>query len=211
MRAAIIDKPVVFALGCAGTGKSLCATYTALELLDRGVKNGGVERIVVTRPLVTAGEEFGHLPGDLGDKVDPYMRPIIALLEDSNHPRLQTLLDGGKGIETVPVALIRGLTFHDAIVLVDEAQNLRREQIKMILTRLGRNAKIILTGDTTQTDLKNGGSGLAEAAAMFKDDPAVEVITFGIDDILRHDFVGRVIQRYAEQDAKPVPSKVTRK
>jgi phosphate starvation-inducible PhoH-like protein len=206
MRAAILAKPVVFAVGAAGTGKSLAAIYTALELLDRG-KRGGVNRIVVSRPLVTVGEEFGHLPGTLTEKTDPYMRPIQELIRDSAHPALQDLLDPNDDhIQTLPIAMMRGLTFHDTVVLVDEAQNLRREQIKMLLTRLGQNAKIILTGDASQTDLKQGSSGLTHAVNLFRGDTDVEVIEFGVADILRHDFVGRAITAYAKDAEEYVAS-----
>lgn len=189
MHEAIINKAVVFALGCAGTGKTLVATGCALEMYDAKKIQG----IVATRPMISVGAEIGFLPGDVDDKYDPYITPIFESIVELGHPRAQERF---LAIEGVPVALIRGRTFNDSFVIVDEAQNLTKHEFLAILTRLGKNSKLVFTGDPAQADIED--SGLVDAVRRFGSDPDVEVVWFGVEDIQRHDFVGRVVRSYAE-------------
>jgi phosphate starvation-inducible PhoH-like protein len=202
----ILEHKLTFALGPAGTGKTLVAVYTALDMLDKGLRRGGIEKVVVTRPLTTVDdEEFGFLPGDLNEKIAPFMRPVMELLKRSNHPKTQEYLyprEGGSQVfEGMPLATMRGMTFEDCLFLIDEAQNSSRSQMEMALTRIGENCHTVVTGDPTQCDLKPGQSGLLHAVELFRDHPNVGVIEFTVDDVRRSDFVGDVIRAYAKDRA----------
>lgn len=189
--------PLTLALGPAGTGKTFLATIQAV----RQLQERRVERIVLTRPAVEAGERLGFLPGDLQQKVDPYLRPLYdglhALL---GQERVAQLLEKGV-IEVAPLAYMRGRTLADAFVIVDEAQNTTSAQMRMVLTRLGENARMVVTGDITQIDLPPGQiSGLVEAAAVLEGVEGVALCRFSDADVVRHPLVQRLVQAYARRD-----------
>jgi len=189
---------LVFGVGPAGTGKTfLAAAYGATLLLK-----GAVDRLVITRPAVEAGERLGFLPGDLTEKVDPYLTPIWAALDDILGPdALRRRRDKGE-IEVAPLAFMRGRTLAHAFVIVDEAQNTSRLQMKMVLTRLGEGARMVVTGDPTQVDLVNPrDSGLAHAVRILKDTKGVAVATFEASDVVRHPLVERIVRAY-DHDAE---------
>jgi phosphate starvation-inducible PhoH-like protein len=196
---AILSHTVTFASGVAGTGKTAVSVFTALDLLDKGVRNGGIDRIVVTRPLVTVGSDFGFLPGDLKDKIDPFLRPVFDLVKESDHPKTQDWLYGDHSpLEGLAVEMMRGMTFHNCLVLVDEAQNLKHSQMQMLLTRVGENCRMVFTGDESQIDLKTGQSGFEHAMKILDGNDKVEHVHFTVDDVVRSDFVGDVIRAYAD-------------
>lgn len=205
LKTSILDNTVSFAIGPAGTGKTLVATYCALDALDKGIKKNGVDRIVVTRPLVTVDEQVGYLPGTLEEKIDPFLQPVIDLVKSANHPRMQELLYAADSpMQGLAIAMMRGITFENCFVIIDEAQNITASQFEMILTRVGKNCKMVITGDPSQCDLKTPKkSGLLHAIGLMSNDPTVGVIRFTVDDVQRSDFVGRVIRAYDADRSKP--------
>ncbi|MDN3668434.1 PhoH family protein [Echinicola jeungdonensis] len=191
------DNDLVFALGPAGTGK----TYIAVALAVRALKNREVKRIIITRPAVEAGENLGFLPGDLQEKLDPYLRPIYDALGDMVPAEKLKFYQETRVIEIAPLAYMRGRTLHDAFVLLDEAQNTTREQIKMFLTRMGPNSKVIVTGDQTQVDLPTKQkSGLREALKVLKNVKGIGVVHLGGKDVIRHKLVKSIIEAYDADD-----------
>ena len=190
---AIRDHDLTFAVGPAGTGK----TYLAMALAVVALKNKEIERIVLTRPAVEAGEKLGFLPGDLTQKVDPYLRPLYdALYDFMGVDSYQKLVERGT-VEVAPLASLRGRTLSDSFIILAEAQNTTSEQMKMFLTRLGFNSKVVVTGDITQTDLPFGKkSGLAEAIDILKDIPAVGIVHLTHNDVVRHELVQQIVQAY---------------
>jgi rRNA maturation RNase YbeY len=192
------DHDLVFATGSAGTGKTFLATAVAVAAL----LNDRVRRIVVTRPAIEAGERLGFLPGDLTEKVDPYLQPIWdALRTLLGEQKLQRFREMGQ-IEVAPLAFMRGRTLSDAFVIVDEAQNATRLQMKMVLTRLGEGSRMVVTGDPTQVDLPRiSDSGLAHAINLLEDERRIAVIRFGPEDVVRHPLVGRIVAAYDREQA----------
>jgi len=184
---------LLFAIGPAGSGK----TYTAIALAVRAFKNKEVKRIILTRPAVEAGENLGFLPGDLKEKLDPYLRPLYDALMDMIHPRkLAELIEDGI-IEIAPLAYMRGRTLDNAFVILDEAQNTTINQLKMFLTRMGKNAKFIVTGDTTQIDLRpKHNSGLIVAMKILSGIKGISIIEFDERDIIRHHLVKYIVDAY---------------
>jgi phosphate starvation-inducible PhoH-like protein len=189
---------LVFAEGPAGTGKTWLAVGHAVQLLEAG----HVERLVLSRPAVEAGEKIGFLPGDMRDKVDPYLRPIYDALHDFMEGRLvERALQTGV-IEVAPLAFMRGRTLSNALILLDEAQNTTSMQMKMFLTRLGEGSRMIITGDPTQIDLPPGQkSGLGEAIALLQNVEGIGHVRFGHQHVVRHDLVRRIVQAYEEVGA----------
>lgn len=190
-------KDMVFAIGAAGTGK----TYTSVALAVRALKNKEVKRIVLTRPAVEAGENLGFLPGDLKEKLDPYLQPLYDALRDMiPHERLESFIEK-KIIEVAPLAFMRGRTLDDAFVILDEAQNTTHSQMKMFLTRMGMNAKFIITGDPSQIDLPpKQKSGLKEALRILKDIDDIGFIYLTDDDVIRHPIVKKIITAYGKEN-----------
>lgn len=190
---AMQDKPIVFAIGPAGTGK----TYLAVIQSVTALKKGDVKRIVLTRPAVEAGENLGFLPGDLKEKVDPYLTPLYdALRVCLGNEKTEVLIEKGT-IEIAPLAYMRGRTLDDCYVILDEAQNTTTSQMKMFLTRLGFNSKMIITGDITQIDLEHKiKSGLEEASAILKGIDDIAILHLSSDDVVRHPLVQKIIERY---------------
>jgi phosphate starvation-inducible protein PhoH and related proteins len=191
---------LVIAIGPAGTGK----TYTAVALAVRALKNKEVRRIILTRPAVEAGENLGFLPGDLKDKLDPYLQPLYDALRDMlPTQKLLTYLEDGT-IEVAPLAFMRGRTLDHAFAILDEAQNTTRNQLKMFLTRMGKSSKFIVTGDITQIDLpKNQESGLVQATKILKGIPGMDFIYLDQRDIIRHKLVTRIIEAYGKENNNP--------
>lgn len=189
----IRKRDIVFGIGPAGTGK----TYLAVVLAVAALKEGSVKRIVLTRPAVEAGENLGFLPGDLQEKVDPYLRPLYDALHDVLGPdQTAKALERGM-IEIAPLAYMRGRTLDDAFIILDEAQNTTPEQMKMFLTRLGFGSKMVITGDVTQIDLPRGkNSGLIEAQRILKDIEEIGMIFFSEQDVVRHSLVQKIIVAY---------------
>jgi phosphate starvation-inducible PhoH-like protein len=188
---------LLFAIGPAGSGK----TYTAVALAVRALKGKEVKRIILTRPAVEAGENLGFLPGDMREKLDPYLQPLYDALRDMIHPqKLLTYLEDGT-IEVAPLAYMRGRTLDNAFVILDEAQNATPSQLKMFLTRMGKAAKFIVTGDITQIDLPgNQKSGLIHASKILKDIKRVDFVYLNADDIVRHRLVKQIIKAYSEEN-----------
>ncbi len=184
---------LLFAIGPAGSGK----TYTAIALAVRAFKNKEVKRIILTRPAVEAGENLGFLPGDLKEKLDPYLRPLYDALMDMIHPRkLADLIEDGI-IEIAPLAYMRGRTLDNAFVILDEAQNTTVNQLKMFLTRMGKNAKFIVTGDITQIDLRpKNKSGLVQALKILQNIKGISIVNFDERDIIRHHLVKYIVDAY---------------
>jgi len=193
----IRNNDIVFGIGPAGTGK----TYLAMAMAVTAFKNKEVNRIVLTRPAVEAGESLGFLPGDLQEKVDPYLRPIYdALFDILGGETYQKLIEKGL-IEVAPLAYMRGRTLDSSYVILDEAQNTTNEQMKMFLTRLGFGSKAIITGDVTQIDLSKGkASGLVTVSKILKDVKGIEFITLTKNDIVRHPLVQRIIEAYEKYE-----------
>ncbi|WP_128896049.1 PhoH family protein [Longirhabdus pacifica] len=189
----ILKKDIVFGIGPAGTGK----TYLAVVLAVRALKEGRVKRIILTRPAVEAGESLGYLPGDLQEKVDPYLRPLYdALHEVLGVEQVKKAMERGI-IEVAPLAYMRGRTLNDSFIILDEAQNTTPEQMKMFLTRLGFESKMVITGDITQIDLpRNQFSGLVEAEKVLRTVDEIGFITFTDQDVVRHSLVQQIIQAY---------------
>lgn len=196
---------LTFALGPAGTGK----TYVAIALAVKALKNREVKKIILSRPAVEAGEKLGFLPGDMKDKIDPYLQPLYDALEDMVPAvKLKEYMET-KVIQIAPLAFMRGRTLNDAVIVLDEAQNTTTHQIKMFLTRLGVNAKMIITGDVTQIDLpRTATSGLVQALRILRDIPGIRKVEFGKKDIVRHQLVQRIVEAYQafdEEQKKQAP------
>jgi len=193
---AIQDNDVVFGIGVAGTGK----TYLAVAMAVQALMQKQVNRIVLARPAVEAGEKLGFLPGDLQDKVDPYLRPLYdALFDLIDYERVTRLLEK-RVIEVAPLAFMRGRTLSDAFIILDEAQNTTSEQMKMFLTRIGFGSKAVITGDVTQVDLPTGKrSGLIEAERILSKLEGIEFVYFTDKDVVRHKLVQLIIRAYEEQ------------
>jgi len=200
---ALMDNELAFGLGPAGTGKTYLAVGMAVSMLT----SGRVDRIILSRPAVEAGERLGFLPGDMRDKIDPYLRPLYDALYDMMPPeQVDRRLETGE-IEVAPLAFMRGRTLSNAYVILDEAQNATPVQMKMFLTRLGENARMVVTGDLSQIDLPRGvTSGLRHAIQTLKGVPGVEAIQLRAEDVVRHELVSRIVSAYeaveAEVDAR---------
>jgi len=190
---------IVFALGPAGTGK----TYISVALAVKALKNKEVKKIIITRPAVEAGENLGFLPGDLKEKIDPYLRPIYDALDDMIPPEKLKFYQENRIIEIAPLAYMRGRTLHNAFILLDEAQNTTAMQIKMFLTRMGPNSKAIITGDKSQIDLpRNQKSGLVEAQHILKDVKGIGFVELDARDVVRHRLVKEIIQAYERVESR---------
>ena len=192
---------LTFALGPAGTGK----TYIAIALAVSALKNKQCRNIILSRPAVEAGEKLGFLPGDMKDKIDPYLQPLYDALEDMLPPmKLKEYMEAGT-IQIAPLAFMRGRTLNDAIIILDEAQNTTRHQMKMFLTRLGQNGKMIITGDTTQIDLpRTMQSGLLQALRILRGVKGIGMIEYEKKDIVRHPLVQRIVDAYEKREAKDI-------
>ncbi len=191
---------MVFATGPAGTGKTYLAVAVALFML----MSKKVKRIVLTRPAVEAGERLGFLPGDLVQKIDPYLRPLYDALHDMlDFAKVSEMMENSV-IEVAPLAFMRGRTLNDAFIILDEAQNTTHEQMKMFLTRMGFGSRVVVTGDTTQIDLPDSGSGkrsgLVHALKILEGVPGIKHIQFNQEDVIRHPLVGRIVQAYEKQN-----------
>jgi len=196
---AMRESDMVFGIGPAGTGK----TYLAMAMAVASLTKGLVNRLILTRPAVEAGEALGFLPGDLAEKVDPYLRPLYDALHDMvRFERANSLIQQGV-IEVAPLAFMRGRTLNDAFVILDEAQNTTGEQMKMFLTRIGFNSKAVITGDITQTDLPEGKvSGLVQGVEILKHIDGIRFIYFSKQDVVRHRLVQAIIQAYEDHDRR---------
>ena len=186
---------LVFAVGPAGTGK----TYTSVAIAVRALKRKEIKRIIIARPAVEAGENLGFLPGDLKEKIDPYLRPVYDALDDMIPPDKLKQYFETRVIEVAPLAFMRGRTLNHAIVILDEAQNATHTQLKMFLTRMGPHAKFIITGDLTQIDLpKQGASGLLNAIHILKNIPGVSIVELTVQDVIRHKLVKSIVNAYEQ-------------
>lgn len=197
MVASFSQNDLTFALGPAGTGK----TYIAIALAVNALKNKVCKRIILSRPAVEAGEKLGFLPGDMKDKIDPYLRPLYDALEDMLPPlKLREYIENDV-IQIAPLAYMRGRTLNDAIIILDEAQNTTRQQMKMFLTRLGVNGKMVVTGDVTQIDLpRNVQSGLLQSLRILRNVKGIGIIEYGKKDIVRHPLVQRIVDAYEAEE-----------
>jgi phosphate starvation-inducible protein PhoH and related proteins len=190
---------LIFAVGPAGTGK----TYTAIAMAVRALKNREIRKIILSRPAVEAGERLGFLPGDLKEKIDPYLQPLYDALEDMIPPKKLEDFIKDKVIEIAPLAFMRGRTLSNAYVILDEAQNTTINQLKMFLTRMGLNTKIIVTGDITQIDLpRKSDSGLIQAMSILKHIEEIAIIQLNQNDIVRHKLVREIVKAYDEYQEK---------
>jgi phosphate starvation-inducible PhoH-like protein len=194
---AIRKKELVFGIGPAGTGK----TYLAVAMAVAHLLEGKVERLILTRPALEAGEKLGFLPGDLAEKINPYLRPLYdALHEMLDFRRVQDMLENGV-IEVAPLAFMRGRTLNRSFVILDEAQNTTPEQMKMFLTRIGFGSKAVVTGDITQIDLPSRvGSGLVQAQNVLREIPEIHFGYFSEQDVMRHELVGKIVQAYTRHE-----------
>lgn len=192
---------MVFAIGPAGSGK----TYTAIALAVRALKRKNVRKIILSRPAVEAGEKLGFLPGDMKEKIDPYLQPLYDALEDMIPPmKLKEYLEN-KIIQIAPLAFMRGRTLNDAIIILDEAQNTTKPQIKMFLTRLGLNGKMIITGDITQIDLPpSQQSGLIHSMKVLRNIKGISTVEFNKKDIVRHKLVQKIVEAYEGEEKRIV-------
>jgi phosphate starvation-inducible PhoH-like protein len=204
----IRENTITFGIGPAGTGK----TFLAVALAAAALSRREVNRIILTRPAVEAGERLGFLPGDLMAKVDPYLRPLFDALHDMLEPeRVSQYLERGV-IEVAPLAFMRGRTLNDSFIILDEAQNTSPEQMKMFLTRLGFNSKVVVTGDITQIDLpREQASGLVAVADVLEDVEDVQFVRFGDEDVVRHKLVRRIVAAYDEHVQRQAPELRARK
>lgn len=204
----IQDHDITFGIGPAGTGKTYLAVASAVDALERDL----VERIILTRPAVEAGERLGFLPGDLAQKVDPYLRPLYDALYDlMGFERVTKMFERGS-IEIAPLAFMRGRTLNNAFIILDEAQNTTPEQMKMFLTRIGFGAKAVVTGDLTQIDLPRGSrSGLLEAREILGKVRGLAFIEFLKEDVVRHPLVARIVEAYDNQTARVARAEAARK
>lgn len=191
------NKDIIFSIGSAGTGK----TYLAVAFAIGELKKNVIKKLIITRPAVEAGEKLGFLPGDLKEKVDPYLVPIYdAIYEILGKETADKLIERGI-IEIAPLAYMRGRTLDNACIILDEAQNTTRNQMKMFLTRLGFNSKMIITGDITQIDLPHKNmSGLIEATKILRDEKQIAIMTFDKNDVMRHPLVSKIIEKYEALD-----------
>jgi len=189
---------IVFGIGPAGTGKTYLAMAKAVQALQRKE----VDRIILTRPAVEAGERLGFLPGTLTDKIDPYLRPLYDALNEMMDPELVPKLLASGVVEVAPLAYMRGRTLNNAFIVLDEAQNTSPEQMKMFLTRLGFGSKIVVTGDITQIDLPTGASGLQLVTRVLDDIDDIHFARLTSDDVVRHSLVGRIVDAYTKFDAE---------
>jgi len=197
---ALVKNDVIFALGPAGTGK----TYIAVAQAVAQLINGSVKRLILSRPAVEAGEKLGFLPGDMKEKVDPYLRPLYDALFDCMPPeQVERRLANGE-IEVAPIAFMRGRTLADAFVILDEAQNTTAAQMKMFLTRFGQNSRMVVCGDPKQVDLPGGvaASGLADAVGRLEGIDSIATIRFSSSDVVRHPIVGRIVEAYEGKDSE---------
>ena len=190
-----LTNDLLFAVGPAGSGK----TYTAIALAVKALKNKEVKRIILSRPAVEAGEKLGFLPGDMREKIDPYLQPLYDALQDMiPSTKLQEYMERGT-IQIAPLAFMRGRTLSDAVVILDEAQNATVLQLKMFLTRMGLGSKMIVTGDLTQIDLPSSQrSGLSDALTRLKDIKGIQIVQFNQQDIVRHHLVTHIVKAYAD-------------
>jgi phosphate starvation-inducible PhoH-like protein len=193
---AIDENTITFGIGPAGTGKTYLAMAKAVQALQRKE----VERIILTRPAVEAGERLGFLPGTLTDKIDPYLRPLYDALNEMMDPEIVPKLLATGTVEVAPLAYMRGRTLNNAFVVLDEAQNTTPEQMKMFLTRLGFGTKMVVTGDITQVDLPTGTSGLRLVTRVLDDIDDIHFATLTSDDVVRHSLVGRIVDAYTKYD-----------
>ncbi len=192
---AAANNDLIFAIGPAGTGK----TYTSVAIAVRALKRKEVKRIIIARPAVEAGENLGFLPGDLKEKIDPYLRPVYDALDDMIPADKLKQYFEHRVIEVAPLAFMRGRTLNHAVVILDEAQNATHTQLKMFLTRMGPNAKFIITGDLTQIDLpKHGSSGLLNAIHILKSVPGISVVELNVQDVIRHRLVRSIVTAYEQ-------------
>ena len=191
------NNDMVFAVGPAGTGK----TYLSIALAVKALKEKTAKKIILSRPAVEAGEKLGFLPGDMKDKIDPYLQPLYDALEDMlPQAKLQEMMEHHI-IQIAPLAFMRGRTLSDAVVILDEAQNTTPQQLRMFLTRMGWNTKMIITGDTSQIDLpRSQKSGLVDALEILKDVPGIGVVNLNGKDIVRHKLVTRIVKAYEQND-----------
>ena len=199
---AINRDDMVFALGPAGTGKTYLAVAQAVAMLI----TGQVDRLILSRPAVEAGERLGFLPGDMKEKVDPYLRPIYDALYDMlPTEQVERRIASGE-IEIAPIAFMRGRTLNDAFIILDEAQNTTPQQMKMFLTRFGMRSRMVICGDPNQTDLPPGAtSGLADAVAKLEGIPKLTMVRFTASDVVRHPLVGRIVEAYEGESSKRNP------
>ncbi|UWF78680.1 PhoH family protein [Microbacterium neungamense] len=200
---AIDQNTIVFGIGPAGTGKTYLAMAKAVQALQRK----DVDRIILTRPAVEAGERLGFLPGTLTDKIDPYLRPLYDALNEMMDPEIVPRLIATGTIEVAPLAYMRGRTLNNSFVVLDEAQNTTPEQMKMFLTRLGFGTKMVVTGDITQVDLPTGASGLRLVTRVLKDIEDIHFARLTSEDVVRHSLVGRIVDAYSEYDEKRVAAR----
>ena len=195
---AIDEATIIFGIGPAGTGKTYLAMAKAVQALQRKE----VSRIILTRPAVEAGERLGFLPGTLNDKIDPYLRPLFDALHEMLEPESIPKLMAAGTIEVAPLAYMRGRTLNDAFIILDEAQNTTPEQMKMFLTRLGFNSKMVVTGDITQVDLPAGSSGLRTAIEVLGKVEGMHFATLTSDDVVRHSLVAKIVDAYIKSEDK---------
>jgi phosphate starvation-inducible protein PhoH and related proteins len=196
---ALAKDDIIFGLGPAGTGK----TYLAVAQAVSQLMSGSVQRLILSRPAVEAGERLGFLPGDMKEKVDPYLRPIYDALYDCMPPeQVERRIASGE-IEIAPIAFMRGRTLGDAFIILDEAQNTTQAQMKMFLTRFGQNSRMVICGDPKQVDIPGGAahSGLADAVRRLEDVEAISVVRFTVADVVRHPIVGRIVEAYEGEGA----------
>lgn len=204
---AIDEATIVFGIGPAGTGKTYLAMAKAVQALQRKE----VSRIILTRPAVEAGERLGFLPGTLNDKIDPYLRPLFDALHEMLEPESIPKLMAAGTIEVAPLAYMRGRTLNDSFIILDEAQNTTPEQMKMFLTRLGFNSKMIVTGDITQIDLPTGSSGLRTAVEVLSKVDAMHFATLTSEDVVRHSLVAKIVDAYTKYEDSQNAKKVSKK
>jgi phosphate starvation-inducible PhoH-like protein len=197
---AIDSHTIVFGIGPAGTGKTYLAMAKAVQALERKE----VDRIILTRPAVEAGERLGFLPGTLTDKIDPYLRPLFDALHEMMDPELVPKLLASGTVEVAPLAYMRGRTLNSSFIILDEAQNTSPEQMKMFLTRLGFGSTMVITGDVTQVDLPGGASGLKLVGGILEDIDDIHFHRLSADDVVRHSLVSEIVDAYARFDAKGV-------
>ena len=197
---ALIKNDVIFALGPAGTGK----TYLAVAQAVAQLITGSVDRLILSRPAVEAGEKIGFLPGDMKEKVDPYLRPLYDALYDTlPAEQVERRIASGE-IEIAPIAFMRGRTLADSFIILDEAQNTTPSQMKMFLTRFGENSRMVVCGDPKQTDLPDlAKSGLADAVSRLEGIESIATVRFGVKDVVRHPIVGRIVEAYEGPDSDP--------
>jgi phosphate starvation-inducible PhoH-like protein len=197
---AIDSHTIVFGIGPAGTGKTYLAMAKAVQALERKE----VDRIILTRPAVEAGERLGFLPGTLTDKIDPYLRPLFDALHEMMDPELVPKLLASGTVEVAPLAYMRGRTLNSSFIILDEAQNTSPEQMKMFLTRLGFGSTMVITGDVTQVDLPGGASGLKLVGGILEDIEDIHFHYLSAEDVVRHSLVSEIVDAYARFDAKGV-------